>query len=569
MTHQKIIIPALFLFVVTLLGCQSNTGRKTFSTKTEFDVVILNGRVMDPETNFDAIRNVGIKDGIIALITEEDISGKETIDATGHVVAPGFIDTHWHWPRPVGYKIALQDGVTTAMDLEWGCYGPNVSKWYDMHKGRSQMNYGTASSHEAARGVILDKIENTDSIYDAPSAIAVRSKTQWAVGVVDETTGNELLKTIDVGLQQGALGVAATLGYWPGATAREVFEVHKLAGKYGRFYAVHTRNTPANATLNTAGGQEIFANAAALDAPVCMNHFNNPGWQMAQELIVGLRKQGYTVYGEIYPYAAGSTTLNAAFISPENWIDKLGNKYENTLQDPLTQKFYTLETYKEALAKDPTKEILLYKASADDIPLWLALPGVMLASDAMPVAFGMWDQLPWDISYDSLPNTHPRTSATRSKAFRVARENNIPLMQIIAIASYNPAKHLGETGIKAMDVRGRMQEGMVADITIFNPETIKDNATYEKGFAPSSGIPYVLINGTIIVKDSEVLRDVFPGQPIRFEPTTESKYEEVSTDLWEDTYLVQPGEYLHDPTGCMHSIDELKTVKKSHKNKLK
>ena len=132
-------------------------------------------------------------------------------------------------------------------------------------------------------------------------------------------------------------------------------------------------------------------------------------------------------------------------------------------------------------------------------------------------------------------------------------------MQIIAIASYNPAKHLGETGIKAMDVRGRMQEGMVADITIFNPETIKDNATYEKGFAPSSGIPYVLINGTIIVKDSEVLRDVFPGQPIRFEPTTESKYEEVSADLWEDTYLVQPGAYLHDPTGCMHSMDDLVT----------
>jgi predicted amidohydrolase len=107
---------------------------------------------MDPETNFDAIRNVGIKDGIIALITEKDISGKETIDATDHVVAPGFMDTHWHWPRPVGYKLALRDGVTTAMDLEWGCYGPNVSKWYDMHKGRSQMNYGTGSSHEAARG---------------------------------------------------------------------------------------------------------------------------------------------------------------------------------------------------------------------------------------------------------------------------------------------------------------------------------------------------------------------------------------------------------------------------------
>ena len=133
-------------------------------------------------------------------------------------------------------------------------------------------------------------------------------------------------------------------------------------------------------------------------------------------------------------------------------------------------------------------------------------------------------------------------------------------MQIISIASYNPAKHLGATGIKAMDERGRMQEGMVADITIFNPETVTDNSTYEKGMVPSTGIPYVLINGTIVVKDSEVLPNVFPGQPIRFEPTTESKYEEVSADLWKDTYLVQPGEFLHDPTSCMHSIDELITL---------
>jgi hypothetical protein len=543
-------------------AADTKEGSKSFKAlpvSTEFDVVILNGRVMDPETNFDAIRNVGIKDGRIALITEESISGKETIDATDHVVAPGFMDTHWHWPRPVGYKLALRDGVTTAMDLEWGCYGPNVSKWYDMHKGRSQMNYGTGSSHEAARGVILDKIENTDSIYDVCTALAIRSLTQWATGVVDETTGNELLKTIDAGLQQGALGVSATMGYWPGATAREVFEVHKLVGRYGRFYAIHSRNTPSNATLEANGAQEMFANAAALGAPVCMNHFNNPGWELVQELIVRMREQGHIVYGEVYPYAAGSTSLNAAFIGPDNWVKKLGNKYENTLQDPITQKYYTMETYKEALAKTPTKEILLYKASPEDIPAWMALPGVLLASDAMPAAFGMWDQLPWDVSYDSLPNVHPRVSGTRAKALRIARENNIPLMQIISIASYNTAKHLGATGIKAMDERGRMQEGMIADITIFNPETVTDNSTYEKGMVPSTGIPYVLINGTIVVKDSEVLRGVFPGQPIRFEPTTESKYEEVSADLWKDTYLVQPGEFLHDPTSCMHSIDQLIT----------
>jgi len=115
-------ISILFVFVSLIWSC--NTEKKSeqvkVPTNTNFDVVILNGRVMDPETNFDEIRNVGILNGKISLITEEKISGKETIDAKGHVVAPGFIDNHWHWPRPVGYKLGLRDGVTTAMDLEWG-----------------------------------------------------------------------------------------------------------------------------------------------------------------------------------------------------------------------------------------------------------------------------------------------------------------------------------------------------------------------------------------------------------------------------------------------------------------
>ncbi|MDX1421780.1 MAG: hypothetical protein R3322_01500, partial [Kiloniellales bacterium] len=82
-----------------------------------YDIVILNGQVMDPETRYDATANVGVKDGRIAVITQEEISGAETIDASWHIVTAGFIDQHFHWTRPVGYKLALRDGVTTAMDL--------------------------------------------------------------------------------------------------------------------------------------------------------------------------------------------------------------------------------------------------------------------------------------------------------------------------------------------------------------------------------------------------------------------------------------------------------------------
>ena len=111
---------AIFTLVVTALifsSCKQTTDNKGADPIQEFDIVILNGRVMDPETNFDAVRNVGIKDGKIALITEETIKGKETIDAEWHVVAPGFIDTHYHTTDLFGAKLGLADGITTAMDF--------------------------------------------------------------------------------------------------------------------------------------------------------------------------------------------------------------------------------------------------------------------------------------------------------------------------------------------------------------------------------------------------------------------------------------------------------------------
>ena len=137
------------------------TMRAAQSSAADFDLVIIGGRVMDPETKHDAVANVGIRGGKIAAITKNRIAGKETIDAKGLVVAPGFIDTHFHWTRPLGYKLALRDGVTTAMDLEAGTFGPKVGEWYDMHKGRSQVNYGTASGHEfAPEIVVIGKIED-------------------------------------------------------------------------------------------------------------------------------------------------------------------------------------------------------------------------------------------------------------------------------------------------------------------------------------------------------------------------------------------------------------------------
>ena len=152
------------------------------------------------------------------------------------------------------------------------------------------------------------------------------------------------------------------------------------------------------------------------------------------------------------------------------------------------------------------------------------------------------DTLTWDTPYEKLPNTHPRAAGSFAKALRLARENNIPLMQIIAMTSYNSAAPLGKMGLKAMQKRGRLQKGMIADITIFDPEKVTDKATYEKGTLPSVGIPYVVVNGTIVVKDAQVLKGVNPGQPIRYEPE-KSRFEPITVENWAKTFYAAPMDF--------------------------
>ena len=504
----------------------------------DYDLVINNGRVMDPETMYDAVANVGIKDGQIAVITKDKITGKETIDAKGLVVAPGFIDGHTHCIEPYAYRLALRDGRTTILDLEVGAHGPKLNEWYKRREGKAPVNFGVAVAHEFARAEVLDGFKDWKYFYSPDGVQSRLTKEGWSKSRPTLEQGNQILVLIDEGLQQGGLGIGSTVGYMrAGVSAREIFELQKLAGAYGRTIAMHFRNTPGDDTSEPNGIQEMLANAAALGAPAIAAHFNNPGYNMVHELLVRMREKGYNVWGEIYPYAAGSTALNAVFLEPEVWVKTLGNKYEETLQDVATGEFYTQKSREEMLKKEPTRLVLVYKTPESAIVDWIKMPGVAIGSDAMPLIPD--DNLTWDTPDEDLPNTHPRFSGAFATVLRLARENNIPLMQAVSMTSYNYAKPLGDMGLKSMQVRGRMQEGMVADITIFDPETVKDNATYEKGTLPSTGIQHVIVNGTLVMKDQEPLKGVNPGQPIRFEPV-ESKLEPLTIEGWNKTFYASP-----------------------------
>ena len=507
----------------------------------DYDLVINNGRVMDPETMYDSVANVGIKDGRIAVITKNKIKGKETLDAKGLVVAPGFIDGHQHCIEPYAYRLMLRDGRTTIMDMEIGAHGPKLNEWYKRREGKTPVNFGVAVAHEFARAEILDGFKDWKYLY-TPDAIRSRLTHEgWSKTRPTLEQGNQILALIDEGLRQGGLGIGSTVGYMrEGVSAREIFELQKLSGRYGRFIDMHFRYTPGDDTGEINGIQEMLANAAALGTPAIAAHFNNPGYNMVHELLVRMRERGYNVWGEIYPYAAGSTALNAVFLEPEIWVKALGNKYEDTIKDVATGEWYTQKSREEMLKKEPTRPVLVYKIAESAIVDWIKMPGVAIGSDGMPLIPD--DNLTWDTPYEDLPNTHPRFSGSFARVLRIARENNIPLMQAVSMTSYNYAKPLGDMGLEAMQVRGRMQKGMVADITIFDPQTVTDNSTYEKGTLPSTGIIDVIVNGTLVMKDQEPLKGVNPGQPIRFEPV-ESRFEPLTMEGWTQTFYAAPVDF--------------------------
>ena len=499
-------------------------GFSAFLQAADYDLVIANGRVMDPETRFDAVRNVGINNGRIVKISSGKLTGDKVIDATGHVVAPGFVDTQAHSHGNLfGVKLLLRDGVTSPMDLEYG--NINSAAWYAERKGRWPVNYAAAASHELHRMRVLDKMPLSEPM-DAEGGLLARGDSykengipDWAETIPTLDQLNQIMAGLDEELRQGALTAATTMGYMAkGATTLEVFNLQKAAANYGRANSSHVRllgnsKPPYEGNL---GNLEQMANAAALGAPMLISHNNNAGWWEIEERAQGMREQGMNVWSEYYPYTCGSTTIGSEFLKPEG-MKLLGWVYENMITPP-TGKGMSQAEYEEIVAEDPGFIIIAcIKEREEWLPMWLKVPHMTVAGDQMPPTDAEGNILDWDDPYEAYVG-HPRTAGSHAATFRMAREHGVPLMQTIAQNSYWAAKHLGDTGLMAMQERGRLQEGMVADITIFNPETITDNAGYKIGSngAPSTGIPYVIVNGVAVVEDSRVKSGVYPGREIRF-----------------------------------------------------
>ncbi len=214
--------------------------------RTIFDRVIVHGRVMDPASGLDAPRNVGIIGSKIAAITTAPLTGKDTIDAKGMVVAPGFIDLHDHWQSPAGYRFAALDGVTTALELEGGAWP--VSEFYKEHEGKALINFGATVSHGGARAEVLKPTGALDQAKTAQDTLVLKHPEAYRRATPEQV--RQIQQLIARGLDEGGLGIGFGLAYTPAAGRDEIFRLFQTAASYGVTSFVHVRH----ASLAINGG---------------------------------------------------------------------------------------------------------------------------------------------------------------------------------------------------------------------------------------------------------------------------------------------------------------------------
>ncbi len=464
---------------------------------TVYDVVLVGGRVIDPETKLDAIKNVGIINNRIAQISSEPLKGKETINVSGLVVAPGFIDLHVHGRSNVEQEYQLHDGVTTALELEWGI--EHIGKWYESRKGKALINYGASVCWPFERFKALGKYQNAvDSLLqitlkgEAGIGTMTNSILRAANESISPAAMNQTLANIKVSLGEGGIGIGAPIGYLPKTNPNEMFQVYKLAGELQALVFSHVRQP------DIISIQEAIAVAVLTGAPLHIVHINSMSLGnigLSLEMVNAANKKGFDISTELYPYTAGSTSLQSAMFD-EGWQQRLGISYGD-LQWVATGERLTKETF-DAYRKTGGV-VILHVMKPEWIKTGIAAPGVMIGSDGM--------------TYAKL--AHPRTAGTFSRVLGkyVREEKVIDLMTALEKMTLLPAKRL-ENIAPSMRFKGRIQVGADADITIFDPNTIIDKSTFEKGLEFSAGIEYVMVNGNFILKNGKTVGNVFAGQAV-------------------------------------------------------
>jgi N-acyl-D-aspartate/D-glutamate deacylase len=470
----------LFLFFLAL--------STIFVYAQQYDLVLEGGRVMDPETGLDAVRNVGIRDGKIVRISSETLSGGRVIHASGLVVAPGFIDLHQHGQEMESQRVKALDGVTTALELEIGA--PDVAQFLKAKHGQSLIHYGTSASDVAARALVFGAPLPPGEILPKNGPATDQHATPEQIMRIEDRLRSEL--------DTGGLALGMGIQYTPGATRLEVIDMFRLAAERRVPVYTHIRSSGrAEPGSSIEAMSEVIAASAITGAPLHIVHINSSCLRDALEclsMVEGARARGLDVTTEAYPYIAGMTFINSAVFNP-GWQEKHGGISYGDLVLPNTGEHLTKERFDELHNSNAPQTVLIFSNSQEVLDKVIPRPLVMIASDGIP--------------------GHPRNAGTYSRVLAqyVREKGTITLMDALRKMSLMPAEML-ERSTPAARLKGRLQEGDDADIVVFDAATISDRSTFAKPMEPSVGVRYLVVGGTVLIDEGKIVPDIFPGRAL-------------------------------------------------------